>query len=174
MEHVPIDLEYVDVSRFWSHVDVRGPRECWPWLAYKLPKGYGYFSVTKPKRRNLRSHRVAWAITNGSDPGVMDVLHSCDNPPCCNPAHLSLGNNSENMAQAYERGRKVSNLRGESSPHSKLTANQVIDIRMDLSNGRKIPDIAGEYGVSRWTIGLIARGKTWRSVSTENLPNPLA
>jgi hypothetical protein len=34
-----------DEARFWSHVDRRGPEECWPWTAGTDRWGYGQFRV---------------------------------------------------------------------------------------------------------------------------------
>ena len=98
------------VTAFWSKVDVR-PRtplergKCWLWRASIDRWGYGQF---KPMAgaSPLRAHRVAWEIFNGRDvPDGMSVLHSCDNPRCCNPDHLRPGTHGENMADKASRGR---------------------------------------------------------------------
>src|ERR1700680_5052102 len=74
-------------ERFWSHVDQSGgPDACWPWLISFAQFGYGQFCIEKGKME--RSHRVAYALTFGAIPEGMCVLHRCDNPACCNPAHL--------------------------------------------------------------------------------------
>lgn len=91
-----------DEERFWSRVDRRGPDECWPWTGSRNPAGYGAFS-RGGKRSN--THRVAWEMTHGPIPGRLHVLHACDNPPCCNPAHLSLGTHEDNMADMVAKGR---------------------------------------------------------------------
>ncbi|MFB9187253.1 HNH endonuclease signature motif containing protein [Dactylosporangium sucinum] len=58
------------------------------------------------KVKLLLAHRVAWEVANGQPiPDGLQVLHSCDNPPCCNPAHLSIGTQAENMQQMVARGR---------------------------------------------------------------------
>jgi hypothetical protein len=35
----------------------------------------------------------------------VSVLHLCDNPPCCNPAHLHLGDQKINADERHARGR---------------------------------------------------------------------
>ena len=83
-----------DISRFWSHVDVRGPDECWPWTAaIRKGNGYGCF-VTKFGL--YLAHRIAYYIQHQDDPGFLLVCHHCDNPPCCNGKHLFKGTNRDN------------------------------------------------------------------------------
>jgi hypothetical protein len=52
-----------------------------------------------------RSHRAAWKLTHGPIPDGLQVLHRCDNPPCCNPAHLFLGTQQDNIADMHKKGR---------------------------------------------------------------------
>lgn len=91
------------VERFWSKVDRRGPDECWPWKGSRNPDGYGSFSY---QGRQARAHRMAWMLANGAVPEAGKLIcHSCDNPPCCNPAHLWPGTPSDNMKDCYAKGR---------------------------------------------------------------------
>lgn len=52
-------------------------------------------------------HRVVYALTIGVDHSELDgmVCHTCDNPPCCNPAHLYLGTAQTNVQDMIDRGR---------------------------------------------------------------------
>ena len=78
------------------------PDQCWPWTGPTLRDGYGQFNVGGT---SYRAHRVAWELTNGPIPDGLEVLHACDNPPCCNPAHLSVGTHAENVADAKRKGK---------------------------------------------------------------------
>ena len=79
---------------------------CQEWEGERFPSGYGY--VSSAERREYGTplaHRVAWIKANGPIPDGMKILHSCDNPPCVNLAHLSVGTQSKNIADAVARGR---------------------------------------------------------------------
>jgi len=132
---------------FWAKVDVRGPEECWPWKR-ATTKGYG---VIRFKGRNQYAHRVAWEFTreleNGSIPSNMFVCHKCDNPPCCNPAHLFLGTHAENLKDAAEKKRFTNR------PNRKLTYTQREKIRKRYRTGKWTQErLAEEYQVSRTLI----------------------
>lgn len=110
-ENVPQDV--------WTRVDIREPDECWPFLGARNAKGYGQMRV---KMRQHPAHRLAYATATGTEPGDLCVLHRCDNPPCCNPAHLFLGTHGDNNRDTAAKGRTA---RGELHHKAKLTAEQV-------------------------------------------------
>lgn len=92
-------------ERFWAKVDRRGPNDCWEWKAGLFPDGYGVFNLS-PAQRNARAHRVAWQFANNqAPPRGLNVCHECDNPPCCNPGHLWLGTQKQNMHDMARKGR---------------------------------------------------------------------
>jgi hypothetical protein len=88
-------------ERFWSRVDQRSENECWPWKGAVDENGYGNMHV---EGRHRRSHQVAWALAKGRQP-MLDILHSCDYPACCNPKHLREGTEKDNVADMVARGR---------------------------------------------------------------------
>lgn len=69
--------------------------------------GYGIFNAGtgRANRRTVYAHRFAWEITNGPIPVGLLACHHCDNPPCCNPAHLFLGTHADNNADMNAKGR---------------------------------------------------------------------
>ncbi len=90
-------------ERLWAMVDQSaGADGCWPFLGVRDPNGYGRMSIRRG--RTQIASQVAWFVTNG-DLGALHVLHHCDNPPCCNPAHLFLGTQADNHADMVSKGR---------------------------------------------------------------------
>jgi hypothetical protein len=145
--------EVPDAKRFWSKVDKSGgPDACWPWTTGHSSKGYGHAQFD---RRTQRAHRVALELSGVSIPSGRMVLHRCDNPPCCNPAHLFLGTAADNAHDNRIKGRRNS--------QQILTPTQVLEIRskyvpFKYSQRR----LAKEYGVSDGAIYAIVSGRFWR------------
>ena len=111
--------------------------ECIEWSGSRFPEGYG--QVTYAERRKYGTplaHRVAWMKANGRTiPKGGKILHSCDNPPCVNPDHLSLGTQSRNILDAYGRGRmKGANKFNASKTH--CARNHPYDEQNTLIDGR--------------------------------------
>lgn len=89
------------VAKFWSQVDTSGA--CWLWRGSIDEFGYGRFYVVK---NEWSTHRFAWRITRGEIATGLVVMHACDNPPCVNPAHLSLGTQADNLRDMDAKGRR--------------------------------------------------------------------
>src|SRR5262245_35578854 len=79
---------------FWARVDIGDPSECWEWTAYRNPRGYGQVGWMGKIRL---THRIAMGLTDGIWDSNVPVCHHCDNPPCCNPAHLWRGTHRQNQ-----------------------------------------------------------------------------
>lgn len=145
---------------FWSRI-VKQPNGCWEWTGFRLKFGHGYLTY---KRKQVLAHRLAYTLTFGGIPDGLHVCHKCDNPPCCNPSHLFIGTQLDNIADRDAKGR-CAHQKGEKNGRSKLTDALVIDIRKKLSDGTETKAAIGrEYGVSEVLIGLIARRKVWLHV----------
>jgi len=149
-------------ERFWTKVDVRGPDECWPWIAYVDRFGYGTIWLEGKKHK---AHRVVWELTFAPIPERLCCLHKCDSPGCVNPRHLFLGTIAENNADRDEKGRSCKGMNfnvGEQSGMSKLMADQVISIREAYARGGTTQrELAEQYNVSSRAIGLIVSRERW-------------
>lgn len=90
------------LMRILSHVRVAHSDECWEWAGHRLPHGYG---LTSFDGKRTTAHRALYQAMNGRlDPSML-VCHHCDNPPCCNPAHLFVGSIGDNMRDMVAKGR---------------------------------------------------------------------
>lgn len=149
------------IARFWSYVEIREPNECWPWKGGTFERGYGQFRAGKKK---VRANRCAYELVKGPL-GDLNSLHECDNPPCCNPAHLFKGSLSDNSKDRNAKGRAgacvLKPMRGEENPAAKLCSGQVLEIRALRQAGRNYGTIARQFNVSPSQIANIVRRKSW-------------
>lgn len=137
---------------FWSRIRKVGA--CWEWTGARNTYGYGVFLL--PGEKPVRAHRYAYTLAKGPiTPGLV-VMHSCDNPGCINPSHLSLGSRGDNNRDAKAKGRNAS---GERHGHARLTRRQVDAIRSDA---RQNVEIARDYRVNPSHISGIKSGRVWR------------
>ena len=163
-----LDLTTADESfteRFWSKVDRRSEDACWPWLAYCKPNGYGQFVLRKGVF--VTASRVALALSLGRPLATGEVAcHACDNPPCCNPAHLFAGTQVENTLDCVTKGRKNS-ARGERHPSAKLSDSDVLAILAEPSYYGVTRALARRYGVTDSVIRRIRLRTLWTHLEAD-------
>jgi len=118
------------------------------------------------KGKGVLAHRLSYQIHKGEIPEGMVVMHSCDNPSCVNPDHLSIGTQSQNIKEAIAKGRKVlpklSHPSGADHPCSKLTEENVIEIR---SSPMMDTVYAKRFGVSPATVRRARIGMSWGNIT---------
>lgn len=136
---------------------------CWNWKASKDMHGYGRF---RDGLKKVGAHRFSYEYHVGEIPTGLFVMHSCDNPACVNPSHLSVGTPLDNMIDKCQKNRQAKgekitrgrNYKGEKHPSSRFTNEQALAV---LSDKRTHAEIAKDYGVSRGAISHMKRGFTW-------------
>jgi hypothetical protein len=155
-----------DAERFWAKVDKSG--ECWEWTAGLRGNGYGQFWMNGT---NVMSHRFSYVLHHPLTIDLLEhreicVCHRCDNPKCVNPAHLFLGSQGDNMRDRETKGRANRTLeKGEKHPSSKLTEDDVREIRIKYANGGVSQrQLALEYGITKTNIGTIILRKSWSHI----------
>jgi len=148
-------------KRFWSKVDRRGPDECWPWIGGTRVRQYGMFCVNGGKQL---AHRFAWTLVCGEIPDGLAACHKCDNPTCCNPSHLFLGSQSDNVDDCIGKGRWGHVFHGEKNGRARLTAELVRLIRSRRQQGETCKALAVPFGVSPQNVHRIITNQTWRNV----------
>lgn len=147
----------------WDEVVALQAREdpltgCIEWIGARNGRGYGVVKrggVTRPASR-----WAYWYSFGPIPPGVV-VRHRCDNPPCVNPDHLTLGSQAENIQDSVSQNR---HCHGESHGMSKLTEAHVMSIRSRYAGGESKASIARSYGMSRTAITDICNKKSWSHV----------
>lgn len=145
-------------DRFWARVDIGDPAACWPWTRGTFGGGRGEIRLVG---QYYLAYRVAYRDATGVDPGPLLVCHQCDNPACCNPAHLFLGTDLDNNRDMHLKGRAAVGSRMRAA---RLIESDIPVIRHLLNAGQTQKEVADRYGVHIMTISDIARGKTWRHV----------
>lgn len=128
--------DYLNKLRETSVVTEKG---CWKPLS-----GATVYRYIRVDGKPVRAHRYV----AGATPGDI-VLHSCDNPWCCNPEHLSIGTQADNMLDMNTKGRH---------PSRKLTDADVLYV---LSSECSTYSLAKKFNVSTKTIHKIRKGETY-------------
>jgi hypothetical protein len=159
------------LARFHAQLPKGDPESCWEWKRLGT-NGYGIFGLNvNGKYKSIAAHRLSWSVANGPIPDGMYVLHSCDNPPCCNPAHLRIGTQRDNAQDRINRGRcGRRNVGGDGTmtftpANAKLTRAQVAEMLPRIRAGERLEELARAYGVSRSAVIAIVMGRNWRSVT---------
>lgn len=160
---MPHGITINGIAKFWSKVNRGEADDCWEWQGSRTGRGYGTIRLGG---KSYGAHRLAWEIAHGELPKELCVCHRCDNPPCCNPAHLFAGTYRDNSQDALAKGRlnitSLPVLRGNRSPNAKLTEAQV---RMIRRSPEPAKTISVAYGVSHQTIYLIRNRRIWQHVA---------
>lgn len=129
----------------FKHINMCGNDACWPWKGKLNAKdGRPYFTVDG-KRRPAYAY-VLETFTGTLQDGKM-VLHSCDNPVCCSPHHLSWGTHQDNMDDMKERERH--GLNG-------TVIRAILKLRRE---GKTQAEVAKLYGISREAVSSIDTGR---------------
>jgi hypothetical protein len=168
-------LSQQDVDRFNKYVNVCEAKSCWNWNGHGIG-GYGRIRIAGLM---ILTHRVAYFIATGKDPGEMKVCHTCDNPKCCNPSHLFLGTQVDNVADCIRKGRLRRSSgdrhmskthpetlrRGENHPDAKVTESDVREIRAIPYKHGLYQQLSHQYGINPSAIKAIRDRKTWKHVT---------
>ncbi len=136
-------------------VKVRLPSDaagCWEWLG-SMRNEYGSFHDGRATRY---AHQIAYILYRGELKPGLKLLHSCDNPICVNPNHLTQDTQSANVRDAIRKGRikpfQQTRAVGPSNADSEA-------IKRDARNGMSQRQLASKYNMAttsvRRVLGLV-------------------
>ncbi len=133
---------------------------CWEWQRGKTFGGYG---ITTINGIRARTHRLSYELFVGKIPKGLHVLHSCDNPACCNPKHLRVGTNYDNVQDRQNKNRQAKGIR---HGRHKLSEQDIQEIRKLYATGNYTQqEIADSFGMSRSHICNILKNNYWKHVT---------
>ncbi len=150
-----------------------GENGCWPWIGAVNRRGYG---VTSINHRLVTTHRLAYFYEHGSFPDGLCVCHRCDNPPCCNPAHLFIGTTQDNTADMVRKKRQSSGekhskaimpgrYRGIAHYAAKMTEAEVLNVRRLFDVENLSPrSISKTLNLPWRRVQKIAYRQTWKHI----------
>ena len=140
---------------------IKNKNDCWIWQGFIKNDGYG---TIKHESNQWLAHRLSYTIFKGEIPEDMCVCHKCDTPSCINPDHLFLGTNADNSNDMRNKDRQA---KGNSIGVSKLTEDNVIEIKKRIQNNEDCASIGRAFNVHRNSILSIKHNKTWKHITLE-------
>ncbi len=143
-------------DRLWSNI-VIDENGCWLWIGGISEQGYG--KITFQGERY--AHRIIWLLYRGTIPDELCVCHHCDNPPCCNPLHLFIGTDADNLKDMREKGRWNLPV-GEDAFPAKLKESEARAIIQGRADGIPVNALATRFQVCPSTISKIALSRRWK------------
>jgi len=153
-----------DRDRILNNIRINPETSCWEWQLCLDKSGYGWVCYMDKRER---AHRLSFILLSNPSKEVtiekgMLVCHTCDNPKCVNPTHLWLGTYKDNWDDSVHKNR---NTKGEAHGLSKLTDDDVLDIRYKYSTGFWTQTkLALEFGVDQSTISDVVRRTIWKHI----------
>lgn len=157
-------------TRFWSRVNKEGPiapgmkTRCWLWTGRLEANGYARVK-REDSRQQVSVHRAAWELQHGEVSDGKCVLHKCDVRHCVR--HLFLGTHQDNMHDMHRKGR-ARQVHGPQHGRSKLTEEQVRDMRKRKDNGASISELSYDFRISYMQVKRICTGERWAYLQTRS------
>ena len=157
------------IERVLNKVIHKSDSGCWIFTGAKNGFGYGIVGTGGRGQPNDRAHRITYKHFRGEIPAGMFVCHTCDVPACCNPDHLFLGTNQDNVNDMVRKKRNSPPPRnphvvGSVHPGAKLNEDQVLEIRKLYEQGWTQLALGSKYGVVRQTISKVVNHKRFKHV----------
>jgi hypothetical protein len=152
------DHHFLQDEKLEFYIKKNDLTNCWEWLRNTNNKNYGMI-CHKGKMR--LAHRVFYEKYKNEIPRGMNVCHSCDNSKCCNPEHLFLGTQADNVHD-MENKKRDNKSKGEKHFKAKISKKEVMEVRKKFNEGTTIREVYHLFNYSYQTIYYICINKTWK------------
>lgn len=134
---------------------------CWLWQGGRDGCHYGRLTL---QGRSLAAHRLSAHLWKGFDlASKLYVCHICDTPPCCNPDHLFIGTQKDNMTDSLRKGRHVDN-RGSRHGKAILDEDDVLFIRALASVGCSRVEIGHIFNTNKNHLSDLINRRIWKHI----------
>jgi hypothetical protein len=153
-----IDIkDYIAFCNFWLKVDIKdNVKDCWNWVAGSNNNGYGKIRVGYD---TILAHRLAYMLTKGDIPEELQVQHLCNIRLCCNPNHLKIGTQSENLQYAVKCNRQGSQILTDDQVREiHILYNEQLKLHPELQQFQITEHITKKFGIAKSTIDKILNG----------------
>lgn len=141
-----------------------GDNDCWN-ATGKCHNKKGWHVAFKSNGKRMLAHRAAWIASHGDIQDGLFVLHKCDNPKCCNPAHLFLGTQSDNARDMWNKGRarqgSHAGVKMGPSKHRTMNPVEVLQMFAMFLAGSTQKQIAEKFGITDVAVSCALNGKTY-------------
>lgn len=146
-----------DLERFEDKYTPVTESGCWIWLGAGQDRYGSFYFPSYPVKMSkdmVSAHKAAMYLYKDVVPGAGEVLlHSCDNGFCCNPDHLKLGTQLENMEDMAKKRRYIIT--------KQILSDCDVDNAISLrESGMQIKDIAEMFGISSSQMSRVTRKLT--------------
>lgn len=120
---------------------------CWLWQGKSISNGY---ALTKVKQKPWLAHRLSWSLKNGEIPNKLQVCHKCDVKLCCNPDHLFLGTQLDNIKDCINKNRKTNPpiMTRDIGGIAKVNSKQLKEMVSFRIKGAKLKELASIYNMN--------------------------
>lgn len=152
MECFEVEISQKKINKFWNKTKINEETGCLERISHK--KGNTYFQMSINKH-SVMAHRLAYFLKNGKFDKSLRVCHMCDNKRCINPDHLFLGTSQDNSSDMVNKNRQAF---GEKHGMSKLSSEDVFDIRERFAEGESSTVLMREFDCGESTILNIVKG----------------
>jgi hypothetical protein len=117
------------------------------------------------RSKTFRVHRLVLEAFVGKCPDGMEALHGQGGRADARLDNLSWGTPKKN--QGEDRARDHTTNRGEKCGSSKLTWDQIQELKAKREAGAKVVELGEEYGINPSTVSKICKGKRWQHGPSE-------